>query len=314
MNGSKEKNIILRAFRIKNPSPTSSNSGIREKLECELNKVCAKDRSLVLDPNDIKQEQILVSNFDSYAQNQSLFCTMLKMELTDNVKQVSDDLLKLPKFTIEELDMQQLQTAGIYKEHFYFSVLNDFLVTALLPINRTIKTLQTYLSWFLKDEMIEIYPMVERMDNYKLSDLKTAVFEDCSKYRFAKNVEQEKENTIGNKVKQISLDMLKNLFKECDDFKEIEQLESIISAQLLIKFKKPKKMTEDDYEKILGASLKSVADLDDVQFKTKDNKKIVSGKELHKTKEVKIQLASNGSIIEEDLKQEMARFLYELQK
>ena len=52
MNGSKEKNIILRAFRIKNPSPTSSNSGIREKLECELNKVCAKDRSLVLDPND----------------------------------------------------------------------------------------------------------------------------------------------------------------------------------------------------------------------------------------------------------------------
>ena len=54
-----------------------------------------------------------------------------------------------------------------------------------------------YLSWFLKDEMIEIYPMVERMDNYKLSDLKTAVFEDCSKYRFAKNVEQEKENTIG---------------------------------------------------------------------------------------------------------------------
>ena len=45
-----------------------------------------------------------------------------------------------------------------------------------------------------------------------------------------------------------------------------------------------------------------------------DNKKIVSGKELHKTKEVKIQLASNGSIIEEDLKQEMARFLYELQK
>lgn len=72
-------------------------------------------------------------------------------------------------------------------------------------------------------------------------------------------------------------------------------------------------MTEEDYEKILGASLKSIADLDDVQFKTKDNKKIISGTELHKTKTVNIELASNGSIIEEQLKQEMARFLNELE-
>lgn len=155
--------------------------------------------------------------------------------------------------------------------------------------------------------------MIERLDNYKLSDLNTAVFKDSSKYKSVRSSNLANDDTIGSKVKQISMDMLKSLFKETDDFKEIEQLESIISAQLRITFKKPSKMTEEDYEKILGASLKSIADLDDVQFKTKDNKKIISGTELHKTKTVNIELASNGSIIEEQLKQEMARFLNELE-
>ncbi len=309
----KSKNIVLRAFKIKNPNLSTSSKGVREKLENALDNGCAKDRSLVLDPNDIKKEQTLISNFDSYGQKQSLFCTMLKMELTDNVQQIPERLLNLPKFTIDELDKQSLNTAGVYKEHYYFSMLNDFLVTAQLPMNRTIKSLQTYLSWFLKDETIEIYPMIERLDNYKLSDLNTAVFKDSSKYKSVRSSNLANDDTIGSKVKQISMDMLKSLFKETDDFKEIEQLESIISAQLRITFKKPSKMTEEDYEKILGASLKSIADLDDVQFKTKDNKKIISGTELHKTKTVNIELASNGSIIEEQLKQEMARFLNELE-
>lgn len=308
------KSVTMRAFKIKNSDPTKFVSGIRVDLENKLNNVIAKDRGLILNPNDLKQEQILISNFDSNDAMQSLFCTMLKMEITDNDQQVTDSLLKQSKFKLEELSKHSIQSAGVYKGHFYFSVLNDYIVTALLPLNRTIKSLQTYLSWFLNDESIEVYPMVEKLDDYKFSDLKTAVFEDGSAYKSSKNVASISENTIGNKVKQISLEMLKSLFKESQDLKEISELESIISAQLLIKFKKPRKMTDDDYQKILGASLKSIGDLEDVKFKTKDNKKIVSGLDLHKSKEVKIELTSNGSIIEEQLKQEMAHFLNELGK
>lgn len=306
------KSVIMRAFKIKNLDPTKSCSGIRVDLENKLNNVIAKDRGLILNPNDLKQEQILISNFDSNDRKQSLFCTMLKIEITDNVQQVTDRLLNLPKFKLEELNNQSIQSAGVYKDHFYFSVLNDYIVTALLPMNRTVKPLQTYLSWFLKDETIEVYPMIEKLDDYKFSDLKTAVFEDSSVSKLNQNSASIIENSIGNKVKQISLEMLKTLFKESDDFNEISQLESIISAQLLIKFKKPRKMTDDDYQKILGASLKSIGDLEDVKFKTKDNKRIVSGLDLHKSKEVKIELTGNGSIIEEHLKQEMAHFLNEL--
>lgn len=312
MSKESSKSINMRAFKINNPDPTKYCSGIRISLENKLNNVIAKERGMILNTNELKQEQILISNFDSNDSKQSLFCTMLKMEITDNVQQVTDRLLNLQKFTLDELDSQNIQSAGVYREHFYFSVLNDYVVTALLPLNRTIKPLQTYLSWFLKDETIELYPMIEKIDDYKFCDLKTAVFEDSSVNKSSPNVTSASENTIGNKIKQISVEMLKSLFKESDDFSEISQLESIISAQLLIKFNKPKKMTDDDYQKILGASLKSIGDLEDVKFKTKDNKKIVSGSELHKTKEVKIELTSNGSIVEEQLKQEMAHFLNEL--
>lgn len=306
------KSVNMRAFKINNPDPTKYCSGIRASLEKKLNTVIAKDRGMILNTNDLKQEQILISNFDSNDYKQSLFCTMLKMEVTDSVQQVTDKLLNSQKFKLEELDRQTIQSVGVYKEHFYFSVLNDYVVTALLPLNRTIKPLQTYLSWFLKDEKIELYPMIEKIDDYKFCDLKTAVFDDSSVRRSSTNTASASENTIGNKVKQISVELLKSLFKESDDFSEISQLESIVSAQLLIKFNKPKKMTDDDYQKVLGASLKSIGDLEDVQFKTKDNKKIVSGLDLHKYKEVKIELTSNGSIIEEQLKQEMAHFLNEL--
>lgn len=94
-NMSKEssKSINMRAFKINNPDPTKYCSGIRINLENKLNNVIAKERGMILNTNELKQEQILISNFDSNDSKQSLFCTMLKMEITDNVQQVTDRLL-----------------------------------------------------------------------------------------------------------------------------------------------------------------------------------------------------------------------------
>ncbi len=89
-------------------------------------------------------------------------------------------------------------------------------------------------------------------------------------------------------------------------------LSQMISAELLIKFKKPRRMTDDEYSRALGAYLKPVSDLDNVSFKRKDNKTEVKGKDLLLTKSVSIETTQSGKLVEHHLLQEMSKFLLEL--
>lgn len=71
-------------------------------------------------------------------------------------------------------------------------------------------------------------------------------------------------------------------------------------------------MSKQDYEKMLGATLKPISDIENVKFKTKDKKRLVSGKDLLKTKTVEIEKTENGYLVEEQLKQAMAYYLQEI--
>lgn len=71
-------------------------------------------------------------------------------------------------------------------------------------------------------------------------------------------------------------------------------------------------MSKQDYEKMLGATLKPINDIENVKFKTKDKKRLVSGKDLLKTKTVEIEKTENGYLVEEQLKQAMAYYLQEI--
>ncbi|HEF0030338.1 TPA: hypothetical protein R8G57_004938, partial [Citrobacter freundii] len=72
------------------------------------------------------------------------------------------------------------------------------------------------------------------------------------------------------------------------------------------------KMTDDEYERALGAYLKPVSDLDNVSFKRKDNKTEIKGKDLLLTKAVDIETTQSGKLVEQQLLQEMSKFLVEL--
>ena len=82
----------------------------------------------------------------------------------------------------------------------------------------------------------------------------------------------------------------------------------ILSAQLLVKFTKPRKMEEEDYEKLLGAYMKPISDADGVTFKLKNGKKI-TGSNILRTKNVEIEMIDDVRISEPALIQEMEEFL-----
>lgn len=331
--------VILRAFKIKNPSATQKVSGIREKLETRLKKdEKANSRCLILNPEDKNQEQDLISDYRCAGTNQSIFCTLLRMKIGNSVQHITDELLKENHtFNISTLKQRNIKTAGIYQKHYYFSILGDYLVTGGMPLNQTIKQLQTYLAWLLDDETLEITPIIEPPKECKLSDLALATFKDpdfnledlsgktdsseslvsnTDKVKSDSSSIMESKDTTETKTSWLNRKVIKNILpqimQESLDLKEIDDLAKIVSAQLVVKFNKPRKMTQEDYEKILGATLKPISDIENVQFKTKDRKRMIKGKELLKTKTVKIEKTELGYLVEEDLKQEMARYLRDI--
>ena len=327
-NKKASQNVTLRAFRIKNPNLSTSNKGLRQSLQTVLDaSQTAEQRCMLLSREDDDKEQDVISYYQSYSEQQSLFCTMLRIAPGNDVPHITSKLLNLIKFPIAQLEHDKLTTAAIYKNHYYFSVLGDFLVTAGLPMNRTVTSLQTYLAWFLKDETLEITPMVQPPKGYKLSDLSTAVFRDPEPEDKPKADIREDDTQTENSGKQIVVSQdtqakgwltqaalkqfLPHLLKDVKSLSDVD-LTQVISAELLIKFKKPRKMTLEQYENILGASLKPIGDLDNVKYKTKDNKTSIKGRDLIKSKKVEVEKIGNAYLNEEQLMQEMAKYLGEL--
>ena len=151
-------------------------------------------------------------------------------------------------------------------------------------------------------------PKVKAPDSTQLSQISNIVFADPTKKLKGKKKEEKIENAI--KVFKCAEDLLKKIVEEIPDFQQMLD-NKILSAQLLVKFTKPRKMEEEDYEKLLGAYMKPISDADGVTFKLKNGKKI-TGSNILRTKNVEIETIDDVRISEPALIQEMEEFLREL--
>ncbi|WP_432786933.1 hypothetical protein AAEX37_00997 [Oligella sp. MSHR50489EDL] len=303
------KEVKLRAFEISNPLIISASKDILKPLKEKLDTTdTTQERCMILSHEDSNKEQDLISYYESFGQNSSLYCTLLRIAPGSNVTHVTKVLLGKKQFSIEELENQEIDTAAIYKYHFDFSIKGNFLVTNLRG-NITIKRLQTYLAWFLNDENLEITPVIEPPSEIKLSDLSVASFSEPRTENAQQNTSSS--TTKASKIMSLAKSTIKDLLKDSDSLKDIE-LDEIIEAELLIKFRKPRTMDDEVYQKKLGSILKPVADLENVMFRTNDRKRLVSGKELLLVKTVSVETTESGHLVEQDLLQEMSKFLDEL--
>ena len=84
----------------------------------------------------------------------------------------------------------------------------------------------------------------------------------------------------------------------------------MVSARLFLKFKKPRSMTEEDYQKKLGAILKPVSDTEHLHYISKSGQR-VSATSITVTTPVNIETTGRGFLAEEQLRQAMILFLNE---
>ena len=307
----------LRAFTIDNPDfnqrSTDILSALRNKLLTSEN---ANSRKMVLNEQDENREADLISNYNhDSADQEPLFCTMLRIAPGNNVQHVSEVLMGKNLFSLDELDEDELnRAAAIYKSHYYFALTDQFLVTNL-PGNQTIRQLQTYLNWLL-GTLYELTPMIDTVQVDSLRDIKNITFQDSAISPWTTK-ETDTGSSIGEKrinIGHIAADYLRSILASQTDVKYLDEieLEQMISAKLIIQFKRQRKNSSEEIQKAYGALLKPIADLDDIAITDKNGKVLMNGKSIQKNKTVKIDRTTTGKPNEQTISQEMRTFLLEL--
>lgn len=104
-------------------------------------------------------------------------------------------------------------------------------------------------------------------------------------------------------------DALRKLFDETDTLDELIE-ENICSAQLVIKFTKPRNMGVEEYRrKTIGAALKPIEEPESVKIQT--NGKKIKGSEILKTEEIAVDVLE-GLVSEQEVYQKMITIMRRL--
>ncbi len=319
----KPKSIKLRAFKVENSDLTKKSNPAKQLLLSKLtSSSTVKERCMLLTPDDPKEGQDLIPHYQLSETSKSVFCSMFRIAPSEGVEKIPDQLFDKPSFTINDLQGADIDTAVVCKSHFYFCMNDNYLVTNL-PLNKTISSLQTYIRWLTGNELIELTPMIIKGNQVQLKDLKAISVKDPAPIpkeftndvtisNQAASLPQVEEKNTSIKLTQSVFDAIASAIPKLTNLKEIID-NQIVSAELLIKFNKPRGMDEDDYARILGATLKPVSDLDNITFKRSDGRSEVKGKDLLKIKNVTIDVTDSGKLVEQGVFQEMSRYILEIE-
>ena len=305
-----KKNVKLRAFRIENPSITEMDSGILNLIAKVLDETStAGIRRMILNEED--DDEDLLSDFNWQENQCFVFGMMLRIIPGDTGGQISDGL-----FTHKRISISELTSSGkdisLYKDHYYFAMNNTHLVTTLSG-TYSIDRFQTYINWLLRSvrklKMFNFTPEMTFPEELKLSEIKDIEIGESS--NVTANIKGE-VNTL-TKIHDLSVDIVNSLFKDVDTLSEIQR-NQLISAKLILKIKgKPKDMTKEDFQRIMGAIVKPMSGDHGVSVISKSGKKF-NGDSIKKVKSVTVDTTSKNKIVEEQLKQYMEGFLIELKE
>jgi hypothetical protein len=307
----KSKDVKLRAFRIENSDMSKPNSGLLNMLLNKLSGSIVQDRRMLLNEDDPHKEEDLISYYDDKLTH-LFFGTLLRISSADGIPNITEDLLHQKEITINDLDNINIKSTILYKSHYYFALNNDFLVTNL-SFPKKINNLQTYINHLLRDvrgtTLYQFTPMISEPPSTKLSDLKSIKLQDSTIAIPNENKKKDDSQSFTKKFSNLKKELI-NKFLNDVEFADDLVNKNIVSADLFLKFAKPKEMTKADYEKFMGAVLKPIDD-DSVTFITKKDQKI-KARDFIKQKIVEIEATESGKISEPRLSEAMEEYLNEL--
>ena len=302
------KSITLRSFFIENDDLKSGTNELHKLLSIKLQGSVVQKRGMILNAEDKNQESDLIADYN-IVPNNYVSGTVIRICPTEGLKSIPDIFLQKEKFAFNDLDSIQNGSKNVIKDHYYFLLNDIYLITNLLG-NKTISRFESYINWYLEDvrnkKFFTFKPLTTPPPETKYSELQNVIVRDS----LIPNIENINDKNGDKKRYLIPDNLLKLIIDDVPLLNEIKE-KQILSASLLIKFTRPKKMTKKEYEKIMGAYMKPISDTEDIIFKTKNG--TFKGSDILKTKIVQIELTDSGLISEKELMSEMEKFLNEIE-
>lgn len=302
---------MLRAFRIENSTISEPNSSILSFLgQILTDESKAGDRTLQL--NEQEEDRDLLSNFEWRHNNSNLFGMMMRIIPAESGGVIDSDLFERNKIAITDVDAGSPDQKQ-YKDHFYFALNNEYLVTNLAG-NINIMRLQTYLNWLLVnvrgERIFQFTELTKLPDGVAFSNIEQIEFVGGGHVVSAPTTSQE-PSTVTTMLHSISDALLSQIVNDTASLEEIRNSQ-VIEAKLFLRVKKkPKEMAQDEYQRVMGAIATNISNDDGIVLRTKDGNKY-TGEAIKVKKEVEIERTTGNRIVEEQLKQEMEVFLSEL--
>ena len=301
-----KKTITLRAFAIKVNKLSQSSNSLRQLLIQKLENSTTGDRRMRL--NQAEAEENLLAHFSLYTNY--VFGMMLRITNEGVSGQINPELFEQKNISIEDIASEVDSNMSLYKDHYYFLLSDDKIVVSH-PTERTTKDLQTYLNWLLEDKrdncIFELQPMISQsIPTTQLREIKNVLIGSST---------QTSLNTPSStkilSLKNITKDLLKHIIQDMNTVEEIVE-SNLVRTELRIHFpKKVKNTSKEDLERILGATIAPISDLEGIRIETNKGT-FISGEELPCKKKVEINRTSKGYEVEEELKQEMEIFISKL--
>ena len=289
---------------------TTDTTAIIPMLRSTLEeKTTIQQRRLKVNQQD--EDEDLLAYFKWTAANTVLFGMIMRIIPAEIGGVLPKDFSERQLINIGDLDVGEANQSQ-YKSCYYFATNGEYLITDLSQ-NTSIIRLQTYINWLIENQRGNILftyaPLMVMPQGVQLKDIKQVEFSGTP----IRPIQNANDNSISSRLVSIKHELLTLLVGDTPSLASLQN-EQLVSAQVIVKFKKkPKEMSKEEYQHVMSAIAKNVTTDSGYAIKTK-NGNLYNGEQICKTKEVEIEKDSQNHLNEEQLSQEMERFLLEIQQ
>ena len=303
---SSTKRITFRYFDVEYKGLTSSSSLVA-RLSGKLTS-SAKDRMMPLNKQE-SSESDLISDFSIGGKNRFIMGTMLRIVQSSEAPIITDDMLKQESFKVSSINSEATEREKTCLDFFYFCMSDEHIVVTLKS-NKSINRLETYVNWILdtseSGEHVSFNPEID-VDSLSAADIKKITVGSSFDFSVKDGSPGVKGEVVKTKLLDVTSEVFNTIFLETASLDDLMNA-NICSANLIIKFTKPRGMDEDEYKrKTAGAILKPLENPNNITFQGKEKR--IKGSSVLKTEEVEVECLENGAVSEQEVYQKMLQKL-----
>lgn len=293
------KTITIRYFDVEyKPGLTCTESLVSRVL----GKLSSSASTRLMPVNKLESDKYdLISDFLNVKKGEMVAGTCLRIVNSKDVPIITDDMLKQTQFKVSSINEQAKEDEKTCLDYFYFC-LSDKRLIVTLDSRSGISRFETYLNWLLNTidsgESIKFTPMVDE-ERLSVADIKKITIGDS--YDLIMDSGSSEGETVKSKMVNLSSEVFKKLFSDTVSLKDLMDAK-ICSANLVIRFSKPRGMDEDEYKrKTAGTILKQLENTDSVRFQAKGKK--ITGSQVLRIEQIVVDSDDKGAVSENDVYQ-----------